>query len=414
MVEGESSANWTAHYFRILQVLTLNGRTIALASFLGLVLLALSSYFFIHSLIKPKRIANISFRFICIFPLMPIFGLTVQNNVFAWSGLLLLTADLFNRLNGINFKFGKTKNLLAFFAIFISFTNYTGIACVIGYALALAIKKHLKAFLYSSIFAIATALSGTILMVTPSEPALKFLPLLGDLKCIAQDRDSNISNDDWKFLESLGSRESWESSQSCLYADNAIFAYWKAGEFPVSTFVNHWAKICLANPRICLVAHIQRASQALPPPFFTGQPNSTESDYRIPIGENSKRNLQVFNEVVIDAPIAGDFEKQQIPYFSGLESVVLMSAFVLNQNSKLWGWGGLWLSCFFVYLFITARKALIVLMPSVTQLGLLFAASPLPDPRYVFGWIIMGLTVVVALTARVIETVANRKWFDPI
>ena len=36
MLDGESSANWTAYYFRILQVLTFNGKTIALISFLGL------------------------------------------------------------------------------------------------------------------------------------------------------------------------------------------------------------------------------------------------------------------------------------------------------------------------------------------------------------------------------------------
>ena len=233
-------------------------------------------------------------------------------------------------------------------------------------------------------------------MVSPSEPALKLLPMLGDLKCIAQDNDSEISAENWIFLESLGSRAKWESKTSCLYADDAIFAYWRAGELPVYDFVSNWAKICLSNPRICLMAHIQRSSQALPPPFFMGQPNATESDYRVPVGENTKRSLQVFNEVVIDAPIAGKFKSQQIPFVSGLESIVLFSAFVLNQNSRIWGWGGLWFFLLFTYILFNYRRALIVLLPMLTQLCLLFAASPLPDPRYVFGWILMGLSVSIA------------------
>lgn len=412
MLSDNSSANWTALYFRILQFLTLNGRTIAFASFVGLLVLALSCFYFIHSLIKPKRAADLSFRFVCIFPLMPIFGLTVQNNVFSWAGLLLLTADLFNRFNASHFNFQISNQILVCTAIFFSFTSYTGIAGVIGYLVALAVRKHLRALLHSFIFAIITSLAGMVLMVTPSEPALKYLPLLGDLKCIAQDKDSNISNEQWTFLESLGSRSNWESESSCLYADNAIFAYWKAGEIPVTNFVSNWARICLSNPRICLMAHIQRSSQALPPPFFTGQPNATESDYRIPIGANSKRSLQVFNEVIIDAPIAGSFETQQIPYLSGLESIVLMGAFVLNQNSKFWGWGGFWLFCFFVYLVFNHRKALIVLVPSVTQLGLLFAASPLPDPRYAFGWIIMGLTVSVGMLTKYVSLNSRNSIFQ--
>jgi hypothetical protein len=403
MLEGESSANWTAYYFRILQLLTFNGKSIALISFLGLLLISYSCYFFIHSLVKSERISTITFRVMCIFPLMPIFGLTVQHDVFAWSGLLLLIADLYNKCTRDSKQTEKTNLFLVFFAIFISFTSFTGIVGVFGYILVLVAIKLFRTFAIVTVFVLMVSLLIPVLMVSPSEPALKLIPMLGDLKCIAQDNDSKISGENWLFLESLGSRTEWETKSSCLYADDAIFAYWNAGELPLFDFISNWAKICSANPRICLMAHIQRSSQALPPPFFMGQPNATETDYRIPIGENSRRSLQVFNEVVIDAPLNGEFERHQIPIVSGLESVVLMGAFVLNQNSRIWGWGGLWLFFLFTYILFNHRRALIVLLPMVAQLGLLFAASPLPDPRYVFGWILMGLSVSVASLTKFID-----------
>lgn len=402
MLDGDSSANWTAYYFRILQLLTFNGKTIALISFLGLLVLASSCYFFIYSLVQPEGVSKITFRTMCIFPLMPIFGLTVQHDVFAWSGFLLLTADLFNRFSRDSSTEGAGNLPLVCFAIFISFTSFTGIVGVLGYVFVLALRRLFRTFFTVFSFVLLISLFGSFLMVAPSEPALKLIPLLGDLKCIAQDDDSKISADDWVFLESLGSRSQWESKKSCLYADDAIFAYWKAGNLPIHNFVSNWARICSSNPRVCLMAHIQRSSQALPPPFFMGQPNATESDYRIPIGENSKRSLQVFNEVIIDAPVNGDYERQRIPYISNLESIVLAGAFIINQNSHIWGWGGLWLIFFSTYILFVSKKALIILLPATAQLGLLFAASPLPDPRYVFGWILMGLSVSVGSITKLV------------
>ena len=413
MLEGDSSSNWTAYYFRILQILTFNGKTIAIVSLVGLFLMTYSCFYFIHSLVKSKASASTTFRVMCIFPIMPIFALTVQHDVFAWSGLLILTADLFNRFSHDTSKNGEAGSIfLIFLAIFISFTSFTGIVGVLGYLSALVLKKLYKTFFTFFSFVVVVSILSSFLMVSPSEPGLKLIPMLGDLKCIAQDNDSEISPEEWIFLESLGSKTEWEAKSSCLYADDAIFAYWKAGELPVYHFVSNWAKICSSNPRICFMAHIQRASQALPPPFFMGQPNATESDYRIPIGENSKRSLQVFNEVIIDAPINGQFEKQQIPYTSNLESVVLLSAFVINQNSRIWGWGGLWLSILFVYILFLSRRALIIMFPATAQLCLLFAASPLPDPRYVFGWILMGFSVTVASIIKLISSRSKKSLGD--
>ncbi len=412
MLDGESSANWTAYYFRILQLLTFNGQTIAIASLIGLLLMSYSCFFFIHSLVKPKGVASTTFRFMCIFPLMPVFALTVQHDVFAWSGLLLLTADLFNRFSQETTRKGAGNVLIVFFAVFISFTSFTGIVGVLGYLFVIAIKKLYKNFFTILSFTLLVSISSTLLMVSPSEPALKLIPMLGDLKCIAQDNDSEISAEEWLFLESLGSRTQWAEKSSCLYADDAIFAYWKAGGLPVYNFVSNWANICSSNPRICFMAHVQRSSQALPPPFFMGQPNAIESDYRIPIGENSKRSLQVFNEVIIDAPINGQFKNHQIPYFSSLESVVLLGAFVINQNSRIWGWGGLWLAFLFVYILFTSRRATIILLPAAAQLVLLFAASPLPDPRYVFGWILMGLSITVATITKLISSHSKKSLVD--
>jgi hypothetical protein len=251
-------------------------------------------------------------------------------------------------------------------------------------------------------------LGSLFLGVAKAEPALKYIPLLGDLKCIAQDGDSRISPSEWQFLERLAPREKWISQESCLYADNAIFAYWEAGKIPVADFILNWARIGIDNPRILLLAHIYRSSQALPLPFFRGQPNATSTDYFIPIGSNTKRSLQVFNEVIIDAPLNGEFTSQQLPILSKLEPVVLMGAFVLNQNSRFWGWGGLWISVFTIYLLLFTRLSLTALTPIAFQMILLIGFSPLPDPRYVFGWIVMGLVSGISVALSVSTWIRNK------
>ena len=406
MQSGESTANWSAIYFRILQVLSFNGKTIAFASLTGLIVFFYSVHFFIGKSVLSMGHKKAIFRLLALTPFIPIFSLTVQHDVFAWSGTLIVIAYL---LDGNRIDYSNYKDALRLVLVVICCsTSFIGIFCLVGFIFSLLIRRDYRAGWLILVCTVMIQVGSLFLGVAKAEPALKYIPLLGDLKCIAQDSDSRISPSEWQFLESLAPRENWETQESCLYADNAIFAYWEAGKIPVTDFILNWAKIGIDNPRILLLAHIHRSSQALPPPFFRGQPNATTTDYFIPIGSNTKRSLQVFNEVIIDAPLNGEFTRQQLPILSKLEPVVLMGAFVFNQNSMFWGWGGLWISVFAIYLLLFTRFSLIALMPIAFQMILLIGFSPLPDPRYVFGWIVMGLVSGTSAILTVSTWIRNR------
>ena len=52
-------------------------------------------------------------------------------------------------------------------------------------------------------------------------------------------------------------------------------------------------------------AHLQRGSEALPPPFFQGPPNQVDRNLAIPVGLNTNTALQLGPEVLhpsIDDP----------------------------------------------------------------------------------------------------------------
>lgn len=397
MNAGKSTSNWTELYFRFLQLITFNGLTIALASAIGLLVLTTSFKFFINSAFNNLKIRKNIFRFFCIFPLMPVFGITVQHDVFACAGTLLITGILLRTSAGEYI--GSPNNYLRLFlSIFFASMSYIGIVAVVGLLFSFIFSKN-RIFIVTTITSLIViqALSLTF-AVTPKDAGFKLIPFLGDLKCIAQDDDSVLTVEQWKFLEKLGSRDDWTTSQTCISADNAMFAVKSAGDVNILEFVNNWSGIVSQNSRVFLSARIQRASMALPPLFFSGQPNARETDFLVPVGVNSNRSLRIAPEVIIDAPLDGKFKNQQIPLVKYLELPLLSAAFLINQNSKVWGWGGFWIIWFVAMLIIFEKRVLGVILPVLFQFFILIFLSPLPDPRYVFSWILMGLASALYLT----------------
>jgi hypothetical protein len=325
---------------------------------------------------------------------MPIFGLTVQHDVFASSGTLLLTGITVRICRG---KYPDTANnlLKIFLSIFFASMSFIGIVAVIGFMVVLISNKKKMSMVVSVSSLIAIQFLSLILAVTPRDAGFKLIPFLGDLKCIAQDVDSVITEEQWNFLEKLGSRDDWTSSQTCMSADNAMFAVKSSGEVSVVEFARNWSRIISQNSRVFLSARVQRASMALPPPLFSGQPNSRESNYLIPVGQDSNRSLRKAPEVIIDAPLEGQFKNQQIPVIKSLERPVLSASFLINQNSKIWGWGGFWIVWFVLFLIVFEKRILLGVVPALFQFLLLILLSPMPDPRYVFSWILMGFSSVI-------------------
>ena len=398
MHKGESTANWTALYFRILQIFTFNGKTIALFTLIGLCTFMGAIKYFIDSSPFSLHIQKIAFRFMCFFPIAPFFGLTLNHDVFAWSSNLITVGFLLRLLNRKE-SYPKFSNLIFLFILigFLGTMSFIGTVSLIGLGVTLFLLKYRKDSIIAFSMIIFFQVLSLGLGVTPQEPGLKYLPFLGDMKCIAQDADSHISAKQWEFLESLGPRSEWTKQQTCMVADYAIFAYWNAGRVPIIEFANQWVKLVVQNPRLVILGRIQRVSPSLPPPFFRSQPNVTETDYDIPVGLGVKRSLQqIGGEVVIDAPIFGEFKSQQLPGISKLEPLLLLAAFLINQNSQFWGWGGLWLTLLAFVLFRKKPRLMFALIPCFFQMVFLFVFETVPDPRYVFGWIMMGMSITFA------------------
>ena len=404
MNNNQSSSNWTELYFRFLQIITLNGRTIGFASLLGLIVLSVSFKFFLNSVFINESIKNLIFRLFCVFPLMPIFGLTVQHDVFACSGTLLITGVI-QRIIKSKQSASLRDFLTIFFSIFFVSMSYIGLVAAFGFLVVLIIqkKKIQTVVAISSLLAIQTL--SLLLAVSPKDPGFKLIPFLGDLKCIAQDSDSKVTKEQWDFLEKLGPREDWISSQTCMSADNAMFAVKNAGNQNLAEFFQIWSGLVSQNSRVFLSARVQRAAMALPPPLFSGQPNSRESNYLIPVGQDSNRSLRTAPEVIIDSPLNGQFRNQQIPLVKYLERPVLSASFLMNLNSKIWGWGGFWILWFILFLAISKKPFLIGSIPIFCQFILLLLLSPMPDPRYVFSWIIMGIASAIYLLVMLFQRI---------
>jgi hypothetical protein len=90
MIKADQSTDWwTAFYFRILEFSTFYGATIMLSSFIGLISLAFSLWFFLSSVIQDRRILQKTYLAILSTPLFGVFGVTVSHDVFQTAGIIL-------------------------------------------------------------------------------------------------------------------------------------------------------------------------------------------------------------------------------------------------------------------------------------------------------------------------------------
>jgi hypothetical protein len=164
------------------------------------------------------------------------------------------------------------------------------------------------------------------------------------------------------------------------------------------------------NSAIVVMAHIQRASIALPPPFFAGPQNQVILDPNVPIGLGTNTALQSFAGVLhpsIDEPSVD----KKIAFLKFLEIPAQGLVFIVNQASWFWGWGGLWLWPLGIYALVYLKRrhegSLLPLLSSTLVLhGLLIILSA-PLPRYVMSTIILGnfllLVIILDVYARFIK-----------
>jgi hypothetical protein len=230
--------------------------------------------------------------------------------------------------------------------------------------------------------------------------------ILIDLKCIAQHPQAEILPQEWVVLEKYSSIENWKNPVTCSSPDILAAALFlepeklKMNRELITTFV----KIVSRQPAIPFMSHVQRSSVALPPPFFQPPQNQISWDVLKPLGMNTNVALQEGPELL--HPSIDDERLAQRPKFlRSLELLALLPTFIVNQASWFWGWGGLWLWPYLIFLVykipqLQFWKIASILTPTLLLHLILFAAGPTSLGRYVMSTIIMGICCLITIIPR--------------
>ncbi len=395
IAEGKSTNWWTATYFWFLKITTLNGSLISLTSFILLASLYYSMYYFIWSLpLSPSSKSQTLFT-ICLTPFFGNFGVNISHDVFTCCGVLILTGYLFRLIQENNICPPKNSTLILA-TLFLS-NSLTGIGVLIIFSCALVALFHkyiaviLVSFLGSAIF-LTTSIG---ISKTPID--MSMLPILADIKCIVQHPAVELSKTQEETLFRIEKPKTWYTPKTCSSMDVALSEFENLGNAKLErrTILKIYSELAVEYPEIVIQTHLQRASVALPPPFFSAPKNMTDRNTDNPVGLGTNTALQL-GSVVVHPSV--DLQKFKVDnkFHRLLEGVALLPGFLINQASWFWGWGGLWLWPIFGYVVFYLRsplpkKRLAVLTPVITNHLILLVVGPVPSPRYVMSTIIIGL-----------------------
>lgn len=395
---GKSSDQWTALYFRYLQVTTINGRYLFLNAIIGLILLTLTFHWFMSSLNITKKTSHLVTLVIVGSPFIGVFGMTVGHDTTTTSGVLLLVGMLLRIKNLKDYQLSFPIILLG---IILCLTSFLGFTAVIGFAFAIGFFNRRKLSVLITVLATVQIIFGSFIFnVSNASDNLTMTSFLGDIKCIAQHPDAKISKEQWVSIDKLAPESEWKTETSCWIADNAYFALSEASRDPKAT-VKLWGQLASQNPQISMMAHIQRSSVALPPIFFSPPPNMIENDYAVPIGNGTADDLQKYSELFKTSVDDLPSRKFRIPFQSPFEYLALFITFIFNQHSSLWGWAGLWLVAILILgkkkFELKMKDLLIVITPLISMHLAMALVSPAPNPRYLMATTIIGISLSLSL-----------------
>lgn len=400
--EGEQTSWWGASYFWLFKITTLNAQFLGFISLLSILALAHAISHFVRSLISDSKLGDKILLFVYLTPFFGVFGLTVSHDVFQSSGIILLTSILIrNHTGSIN----KTtlRISLPLCGIYLTTTQY-GIVIFVLATLFLS-RKYFSFFVASVAIGVFVSFISNLTIVQESKLTLQkqfFIRdlILIDLKCITQHDGAEITTEEWVFLETFAKKEAWKEKVSCSNPDVlAAPLKLRDTEAPLDfALIENAARIFSRQPAIPVMSHIQRSRVALPPPFFQPPDNQVELDVNKPIGLGTNTALQ--NGPGLLHPSIDDEVLGQRPSFlRPLEGIALLPAFIVNQASWFWSWGGLWFYPLMIFtLGITKRRTFAVLgilAPSVLLHLVIVLVGPSSLGRYVMSTILMGFICMV-------------------
>jgi hypothetical protein len=396
---GESTSWWTSLFWWFLRLSSLEGRTIAIASFLCLIGLGYSLFYLCESLPGKKTVNRLALLLVSLTPLYGAFGVNVSHDVFQVAGILIFTGFQFKVFSARE-KISSADYLAVTLASAMVLTTHYGLPLIAVNVLLFLFQKYFKlAFLVSTTTALISVVSPIGITQVPTYGLV--IPIIGDLKCIAQLETAELSDADWSFLLSIAPKAEWMNPKTCSFIDYSLedMTSVKLGDIEFNkNLLSNYLRIGAKNPAVVAMAHFQRASVALPPPFFFGPPNQVIRDPDIPIGQGTNNALQSYPGVLhpsIDEPSVD----LKIGWLAPLEALAQAGIFLINQASWFWGWGGLWLWPIVIYLAVSYKGTGIFIRLSILSNILvlhgllLILAAPLP--RYVISTILLGLLITV-------------------
>ena len=395
---GQSTDWWTAQYFWLLKISSVNGKAVYLTSFLSLVIGIYSIQRFIYAFQLSKRISELSLLVLSVFPLLPVFMLTISHDAFAASGLVLLSSLLVSKSYQVR-DFSQRKVIDFALSILLLTTTFSG-QVIAAFALIsfFVLYRNLKALiLITSVVAVFLV---SFFGVTKTIPSEKFLwPMIADIKCVVQHLEADTQPDLWVFLQTLAPINKWKAPVSCNKMDYAagIINDGALSQINKVDFIGHYLKVLVSNPQIVIVAHLQKSQGVLPPPFFQPPKNMISSDSKDPVGLGVDSSLQTQSEVLHISIDSEDYRYTN-SFLRVLEAVALLPVFFINQSSWLWGWAGFWfLFLAWIGVRFRVRNRNVHLAPTILFMAILFATSPESSARYSMGIIILGFTSFVLI-----------------
>ena len=383
---GKSTDWWSPLYFWVFKLLTFNASTIAVISFVQLIIL----YLVVNTFMKLFEFDNPVYRIsrILIFstPLFGAFAVNVTHDVTLTAGVILLCA--------LNFKdFGSQQKSAPIFYVFsylLLLTSFTGIPIIIVSLLIHAVSRNLKI--------LVTALCSLLLIMMPviatvdskNQDESKYFTLIADMKCIVQHPDAQLDAKQSELLSKLSASENWKTGENCRKSVPAQ-TNWSVLEEPNNL---RTALSVLAHyPILTLSAHIQRTAGVLPPPF-PGPDNQIDYSSSQSLGVNTNVAIQDGPQVLhisIDDPVYAD---SKLSILKPFESLAQVPIYLVNQSSWLWGWGGFWLIFLLVVVSLRPDRKLIAALGSLYPIllihGIVFTLTAEALPRYLMASILLG------------------------
>jgi hypothetical protein len=401
MQRGESTDWWTASFWWYLKISTFNGRTIVFSSLISLMILGYSLYYLSES-VRSKHFTNrLALLIVFCSPIYGGFGVNISHDTFIAAGIIIFTGfhiRIFHEQKPLRI----LDCLPIVFASILVLTTHYGVFLVAANTLLLLWKRNFKLAAVLPIVSIVTILISS-LGVTQVPKYGPILVIMGDLKCVAQHPMAEITKSEWQTLISLAPESEWLTPTKCSFIDDALRGLPSLDLDKTKldrNLIEAYLGIAGRNPAVVALAHFQRASVALPPPFFAGPKNMIDVDPAIPIGLGTNTALQSEAGVLhpsIDEPSVAF----KVSGFRVLEIPAQGLVFMVNQASWFWGWGGLWLWPILIYLTLYLKRnfggSIFPILSSTFVLHGLLLILGAPLPRYVMATILMGNYLLVIM-----------------